>query len=64
MISPFPQLSQRERQVCARTLAGWTAKQIGRALGLRTATVLTYRQRAYQRFGFRSASDFLQTLLH
>lgn len=60
----YPQLTPRERQVCARTIAGWTADQSAADLGIRHTTVLTYRQRAYQRLGFRSAADFLDALLH
>ena len=59
----FPKLSARERQVCARTIAGWTANEIADQLQVRPATVLTYRQRAYQRFGFSKASQFLAGLL-
>ena len=59
----FPQLSLRERQVCARTVAGWTASDIAKRLGIRPATVLTYRQRAYQRLGFSQSSQFLAELL-
>lgn len=60
----FPQLTARERQVCARTIAGWSAEQSAANLGIRPGTVITYRQRAYQRLGFRSAHDFLGLLLH
>jgi DNA-binding CsgD family transcriptional regulator len=59
----FPELTPRERAVCARTQAGWSAKKIARDLGICAATVLTYRQRAYQRFGFSSAHDFLDRML-
>lgn len=60
----FPQLTARERQVAARTIAGWSADETAANLGIRPATVLTYRQRAYQRLGFRGAHDFLGDLLH
>lgn len=60
----FPQLTRREREVAARTIAGWTAEQTAEDLNIRPATVLTYRQRAYARLGFRSAQDFLRELLH
>jgi DNA-binding CsgD family transcriptional regulator len=59
----FPQLSTRECQVCARTIAGWSAQTIAQALGISMATVLTYRQRAYARLNFSRASDFLPALL-
>lgn len=60
----LPQLTRREREVAARTIAGWTAEQAATDLGIRPATVLTYRQRAYERLGFRGAHDFLGELLH
>jgi DNA-binding CsgD family transcriptional regulator len=60
----FPQLTPRERQVCARTIAGWTADRIAADLDIRPSSVLTYRQRAYRRLGVNSAHDFLEPLLH
>ncbi len=59
----YPELTLRERQVCARTLAGWTSGQIAKALQIGSATVLTYRQRAYERLGFSSAGEFLDRLI-
>ncbi|MEO9635452.1 MAG: LuxR C-terminal-related transcriptional regulator [Parasphingorhabdus sp.] len=59
----FAALTQRERQVCARSIAGHSAKKIGLELGLSAGSVLTYRQRAYQRFDFNRASDFLPALI-
>jgi DNA-binding CsgD family transcriptional regulator len=59
----YPELSAREVQICARTLAGWTADDAAADLGIRLGTVLTYRQRAYQRFGFSRVNEFLARLL-
>lgn len=59
----FPELTARERQVCAHTIAGHDAAAAGRGLGIAPGTVLTYRQRAYQRYGFSKAADFLPKLL-
>lgn len=59
----FPQLTPRECQVCAHTVAGWSAQAIAASLGIAMATVLTYRQRAYVRLNFSRASDFLPSLL-
>ncbi len=59
----FPSLTPRELQVCARTVAGWTAQRTAHALGIRPSSVLTYRQRAYQRLGFSAAADFLPAVL-
>lgn len=55
----FPSLTPRERDVSARSLAGQTAREIGQDLGLSSATVLTYRQRAYQKTGCSKANDLL-----
>lgn len=63
MKSAYPNLSHREIQICARTLAGWSAGRIAAALGIRPSSVLTYRQRAYQRASFSSASEFLDGML-
>ena len=60
----YPQLSERETQVCARTLAGWTARRIADELGMTSGTVLTYRRRAYQKLGFTQANDFLPELIN
>lgn len=58
-----PILSRREREVCARTLAGRTAAETGAELGLSHGTVLTYRQRAYQKLGLSKSSDLLAAVL-
>jgi DNA-binding CsgD family transcriptional regulator len=63
LLRSFPQLSARELEVCARTLTGHRAERIAADLGISRASVLTYRQRAYQRYGFSSASDFLPAVL-
>ena len=55
----LPDLTVRERSVCARTIAGHSAKQIARALGIAPASVLTYRQRAYRRLGISSAGGLV-----
>lgn len=56
-------LAPRERAVCARTLAGLTAREIGAELGIALGTVLTYRQRAYQKLGVAKASDLLAAVM-
>lgn len=58
----FPELSQREREVCARTLAGVTAEGIGLDLGIKQTTVLTYRRRAYERLNISTVHQ-LSTML-
>lgn len=50
---PLAALSARERQVVDAILAGHSAKQAGRALGLSPTSVATYRQRAFAKLGVR-----------
>ena len=59
----FPGLSQREAQVCASSLLGAKSPDIGRRLGVAPSTVLTYRRRAYERLGIRSANELVVHLL-
>jgi DNA-binding CsgD family transcriptional regulator len=63
LLDVFPTLTLRENQVSARTIAGWTADQTAASLGIKLGTVLTYRQRAYQRLGFSRATDFLDAIV-
>lgn len=59
----YPALTEREREVCARTLAGMTAEAIALDLGVKPSTVLTYRRRAYERFGISSANQLMTRLI-
>ncbi|HTR01187.1 MAG TPA: LuxR C-terminal-related transcriptional regulator [Candidatus Acidoferrum sp.] len=43
------QLTPRERQVCARAAQGMSVDATARELGIANSSVLTFRQRAYQR---------------
>ena len=52
-VDPLAALSVRERQVVDAILAGHSAKQAGRALGLSPTSVATYRQRAFAKLGVR-----------
>ena len=56
-------LTPREREVCARTLTGRTAREIGQELGLGVGTVLTYRQRAYQKLSLSKSNDLLAAIM-
>lgn len=58
-----PRLTVRERQICARTLIGNTARQIAAELNLGHGTVLTYRQRAYQKLGMSKSNDMLAAIM-
>ena len=59
----YPGLTRREREVCARTLIGMTAEAIAVDLGIRQTTVLTYRRRAYERYGISTAHEMIATIL-
>jgi DNA-binding CsgD family transcriptional regulator len=50
----YSSLTTRERQVCARAAVGLSVEATSRELGIAKSSVLTYRQRAYQRLGVRS----------
>ncbi len=59
----YPALTARERQVCAASLAGWTAARTAVALGIGKGSVLTYRRRAYARLGISSAQQLLPGII-
>lgn len=59
----FPILTTRESQVCARSLSGLSATGIGKELGIGDTTVLTYRQRAYQKLGISKSNDLLAAIM-
>jgi DNA-binding CsgD family transcriptional regulator len=50
-------------EVCARTIVGMTAEGISIDLGIAHPTVLTYRRRAYARYGVSSAHELMGRLL-
>jgi DNA-binding CsgD family transcriptional regulator len=54
--SRYASLTARERQVCARAALGMSVEATALDLGIARTSVLTYRQRAYQRL--RVASPF------
>lgn len=51
---PLTVLSERERQVCIGMLAGKKAEIIAEEIGIAPSSVVTYRQRAYQKLGVSS----------
>lgn len=51
---PLAVLSERERQVCLGMLAGKKAEIIAEEIGIGPSSVVTYRQRAYQKLGISS----------
>jgi DNA-binding CsgD family transcriptional regulator len=52
-------LSKREAQVCARAAAGSTIEETAHDLRIRSTSVITYRQRAYQKLSVSRRSDLL-----
>ncbi len=59
----FPELTPRERQVCARAAIGVSIEGAALDLGIGSASVLTYRKRAYQRLGVTSAFELAQLVM-
>lgn len=58
-----PGLSQRESEVCARAAAGETIDATAVQLSIQRTSVITYRQRAYQKLGVSRQSE-LVALVH
>lgn len=60
----FPELSRRERQVCARTVVGMTSEASALCLGIGIGSVHTYRKRAFQRLEICSAFQLAHLVMH
>lgn len=60
----FPELSPRERQVCARTVIGMTSEATALSLGIGIGSVQTYRKRAFQRLAICSAFQLAHLIMH
>jgi DNA-binding CsgD family transcriptional regulator len=56
----WARLSVRERQVVASVLAGRSAKETARTLGLSPTSIATYRQRAFEKLGVRRQVQLFQ----
>ena len=56
----LPGLSLREREVIAHLLAGRTAKEAARELGVGLTTVRTHQYRAFRRLGIRTLKELLR----
>lgn len=59
----YPLLTGREREVCARTIAGMTAEATALSLDIGETSVLTYRRRACQRYQVAGMGQFIERLL-
>ncbi len=58
-----PRLTPREREVCARALAGQTVQGIASELGVRPPTVATLRRRAYEKLNISSLNELFARCL-
>lgn len=56
-------LTRREVQVCSRLLMGASFEEIGDALGIKHATVKTFRDRAFEKLGISSRFELFALLL-
>ena len=59
--SLYPDLSERELQICSGLLMGRTYEGIASDLGISLATVKTYRARAYEKLGINFKSQLFGT---
>jgi DNA-binding CsgD family transcriptional regulator len=55
-------LSKREREVCSRAVAGRTIEGTALDLNIRKTSVVTYRQRAYQKLGISRLTELVALL--
>jgi DNA-binding CsgD family transcriptional regulator len=60
----FRSLTHRERQVCARAAIGMSVEATALDLGVAKTSVLTYRQRAYQRLRVTSPFELCALVTH
>jgi DNA-binding NarL/FixJ family response regulator len=60
----FSELTRRERQVCARAAMGMSVDATALELGVARSSVLTYRQRAYQRLKVTSPVELCGLVTH
>lgn len=60
---PFDKLTNREREVCARILLGYSSEAIALDLGVAQSSVTTYRKRAYEKLGITGQSELFSLCL-
>lgn len=60
----FPDLTRREREVCARAARGMSVEATALDLGIGKASVLTYRRRAYSRLNVSSPIELCSLVAH
>ena len=60
----FPELSRREREVCARAALGVSVEGTALDLGIAATSVLTYRKRAYARLSVSGPYELACLVMH
>ena len=60
----FPNLTRREREVCARATVGMSVEATALDLGIAKTSVMTYRKRSYQRLGITSVHELCALVSH
>jgi DNA-binding CsgD family transcriptional regulator len=55
-------LSKRECEVCARAIVGTTIERTAEELDIKPSSVITYRQRAYQKLSIRNQNELIARL--
>lgn len=56
----YPGLTKREREVTSMSIKGMTAAQIAESLGVAETTIITHRNKAYQRLGVSSLRELMR----
>ena len=61
--APLRRLTEREKDVCLRILAGFSSEAISADLGIGLHSTLTYRKRAYEKLGISSQNELFAIAL-
>ena len=61
--APLTRLTEREKEVCLRILAGFSSEAISTDLGIGLHSTLTYRKRAYEKLGISSQNELFAIAL-
>lgn len=61
--APLARLTEREREVCLRILAGFSSEAIAADLGIGLHSALTYRKRAYEKLGISAQNELFAIAL-
>jgi len=61
--APLTRLTERQKDVCLRILAGFSSEAISADLGIGLHSTLTYRKRAYEKLGISSQNELFAIAL-